>query len=440
MVRHAVSFSCANAALVVVCPVVRRRAGILTRLSPQSSRVVPGAPMPIPVNSPGVYVEPLPGGVHTIQGVATSIALFAGWCASGPVDRAERIAGFADFQRLYGGLDARSLLGHAVRQFFDNGGSDAFVLRVAPGPDGTVSGPADATFAAALLAAFAPGSIVDGIDLVNLVCVPGLSDAATIAALQKQCRARRAFLLVDSDPRSTVADVVASLVGKTGPDAMNSAFFFPWLSAPDPMQHGALRDFAPCGSVAGVFARTDVARGVWKAPAGTGASLHGVAAPRLAVNDAQGATLGTHAVNCLRSFAGTGTVVWGARTLAGDDAQASQWKYVPVRRFALYLEESLLRGTRWAVLEPNGEPLWAQIRLVVGNFLHALFLQGAMQGRSPAEAYFVRCDRTTMSQADVDGGVVNIVVGFAPLKPAEFVVIELQQIVATGQSPPNCAG
>ena len=209
-------------------------------------------PVPGPIHFPGVHVEPLPS-VHAIHGVATSIALFAGWCASGPVDRAERIAGFADFQRLYGGLDARSLLGDAVRQFFDNGGSDAVVLRVAPGPEGTVSGPADATFTAALLAAFAPGGVVDGIDLVNLVCVPGLTDAATIAALQARCRARRAFLILDGDPHSGVGDVVASLVGKTGPDAMNSALFFPWLSAPDPLQHGVLRDFPPCGCVAGVF-------------------------------------------------------------------------------------------------------------------------------------------------------------------------------------------
>ena len=387
--------------------------------------------MPIPVTYPGVLIEPLPSGVHTIQGVATSIALFAGWSASGPVDRADRIAGFADFRRAYGGHGAHSLLGDAVRQFFDNGGSDAYVLRVAPGPEGTVSGPADATFVAALLATFVPGGVVDGIDLVNLVCVPGLSDAATIAALQTHCRARRAFLIVDGDAHATVADVVASLAGKTGPDAMNSAFFFPWPSVPDPLRHGALRDVPPCGSVAGVFARTDAAHGVWKAPAGIDAALHGVAGPRIAVNDAQGNSLGTHAVNCLRSFPGTGTVVWGSRTLAGSDGQASQWKYVPVRRFAIHLEESLLRGTRWAVFEPNGEALWVQIRAAVGDFLHGLFLRGAMQGRSPAEAYFVRCDRTTMTQADIDGGVVHIVVGFAPLKPAEFVIVQLQQIVVS---------
>ena len=310
------------------------------------------------------------------------------------------------------------------------------MLRIAPGGDGTVADPADATFAAALLDAFAPGAIVDGIDLFNLLCVPGLVDAPTIAALQAQCRARRAFLIVDGDAHAAVADVVASLAGKTGADAINSALFFPWLRVPDPLQQNALRDVPPCGCVAGVFARTDLAHGVWKSPSGIGATLH-AATPRLAVSDAQSTSLGTHAVNCIRSFPGKGTVVWGARTLAGDDSQPSQWKYVPVRRLALYLEESLVRGTRFAVLEPNGEPLWAQIRLAVGNFLHALFLQGAMQGRSPAEAYFVRCDRTTMTQADVDDGIVKVEVGFAPLKPAEFVIVRWQQITTTAHRPPH---
>jgi hypothetical protein len=133
-------------------------------------------------------------------------------------------------------------------------------------------------------------------------------------------------------------------------------------------------------------------------------------------------------VNCLRSFPAVGRVVWGARTLRGADILASEWKYVPVRRTALYIEESLVRGTQWAVFEPNGEPLWAQLRLNVGAFMNHLFRQGAFQGRTPREAYFVKCDRETTTQADIDLGIVHIVVGFAPLKPAEFVVIKIQQI------------
>ena len=133
-------------------------------------------------------------------------------------------------------------------------------------------------------------------------------------------------------------------------------------------------------------------------------------------------------MNGLRTFATSGTVVWGARTLKGADQLASEWKYLPVRRTALFLEESLYRGTQWVVFEPNDEPLWSQIRLSVGAFMQDLFRKGAFAGTTPREAYFVRCDRTTTTQADVDRGVVNILVGFAPLKPAEFVVIQIQQL------------
>ena len=138
--------------------------------------------------------------------------------------------------------------------------------------------------------------------------------------------------------------------------------------------------------------------------------------------------LGTKPQHCLKAAAGVGRVVWGARTLAGDDRLASQWKYIPVRRLALYIEESLYRGLKWVVFEPNDEPLWAQIRLNVGAFLHNLFRQGAFQGKTPREAYFVKCDRDTTTQNDINLGIVNVVVGFAPLKPAEFVIIKLQQM------------
>jgi uncharacterized protein len=133
-------------------------------------------------------------------------------------------------------------------------------------------------------------------------------------------------------------------------------------------------------------------------------------------------------LNSLRTFPVFGPVVWGARTLDGADQRASEWKYVPIRRLALFIEESLFRGTKWVVFEPNDEPLWAQIRLNVGAFMQTLFRQGAFQGTTPREAYFVKCDKETTTQNDIDRGIVNIVVGFAPLKPAEFVVLKIQQI------------
>jgi uncharacterized protein len=306
-------------------------------------------------------------------------------------------------------------------------------LPLSSGADGTLlkPGAADAAmnFHNALMAVFGPGSITDRIDLFNIVCVPGETRAATLATLQTRCRERRAFLIADVGPNETVSSLNSGASPTlTGTDALNSAIFFPWVRAPDPLQQGALADFPPCGFVAGVFARTDASRGVWKAPAGSEASLNGAAGLATTMSDAENGQLNPRAINCLRTLPTYGNVVWGARTLHGQSDRGSEWKYIPVRRMALFLEESLYRGTQWVVFEPNDAPLWAQIRLNIGAFLQGLFRQGAFQGRTPKEAYFVKCDGETTTQADINLGIVNIFVGFAPLKPAEFVVIKLQQI------------
>jgi phage tail sheath protein FI len=172
---------------------------------------------------------------------------------------------------------------------------------------------------------------------------------------------------------------------------------------------------------------------VWKAPAGTEARLQSVQELDYVLTDPENGVLNQLGVNCLRNFPVYANVAWGARTLDGADQQASEWKYVPVRRLALYLEESLFRGTKWVVFEPNDEPLWAQIRLNVGAFMQRLFRQGAFQGKTAREAYLVKCDGETTTQADIDLGIVNILVAFAPLKPAEFVIIRIQQLA--GQIP-----
>jgi phage tail sheath protein FI len=213
-----------------------------------------------------------------------------------------------------------------------------------------------------------------------------------------------------------------------GTRSANAALFFPRLQYPNPLRGNQVEVFSAVGAVAGIFARTDGARGVWKAPAGLEATL--VAVPQLSVSltDPENGQLNPLGVNCLRAFPVGGRVVWGARTLRGADQLADEYKYIPVRRTALFIEESLFRGLKFVVFEPNDEPLWAQIRLNVGAFMHDLFRQGAFQGSSPREAYFVKCDKETTTQNDINLGIVNVVVGFAPLKPAEFVVIKLQQI------------
>jgi phage tail sheath protein FI len=180
--------------------------------------------------------------------------------------------------------------------------------------------------------------------------------------------------------------------------------------------------------VAGLFAATDASRGVWKAPAGIDASLTGEAGPSVRLTDIQNGTLNVQAINCIRHFPVYGDVIWGARTLRGNDQLASEWKYVPIRRLALFLESSLYNGTQWVVFEPNDERLWSQIRMNVGAFMQGLFLQGAFQGTTPQQAYFVKCDGENNPQSSIDQGIVNILVGFAPLYPAEFVVIQIQQM------------
>jgi phage tail sheath protein FI len=276
-------------------------------------------------------------------------------------------------------------------------------------------------------------------DIFNLLVIPPYTasaepTAATLAKAAKLCADRRAMLLVDA-PASWTIDNASGTERNTfvaafaSTDARNTAMFFPRLRIGDPNQGGALQNYAPSGAVAGIFAKTDGERGVWKAPAGTDAGLSGVAELSVKMTDAENGRLNPLAVNCIRTFPVYGTLVWGSRTLRGADALAdTDYKYVPVRRLTLFMEESLFRGTQWVVFEPNDEPLWAQIRLNVGAYMNTLFRQGAFQGRSPREAYFVKCDSDTTTQTDINNGIVNIVVGFAPLKPAEFVIIQIQQM------------
>jgi len=289
-----------------------------------------------------------------------------------------------------------------------------------------------------LTAAF---SALDKVDLFNLLSIPdatrndmSASDSAGIySEAIAYCGPRRAFLLVD--PPATVTTVSAAIdwISNTlGIPQPNGAAFWPSVRLPDPLNNYALRTFAPSGVVAGVYAATDGSRGVWKAPAGINATLNGVQSLTYQLTNDENGELNPLGLNCLRSFPVYGRVLWGARTLQGADALASQWKYVPVRRLALFLEESLYRGLQWVVFEPNGAPLWASIRLNVESFMQTYFLKGAFAGTTPDQAYFVKCDSETTTPADIDNGIVNILVGFAPLEPAEFVVIQIEQL--TGQA------
>ena len=231
-------------------------------------------------------------------------------------------------------------------------------------------------------------------------------------------------------PRADLGETAQSLfdlmIRDAGTGVVNAAVYFPRIRAVNPLNAEHVESFPPAGAIAGVLARTDAQHGVWKPPAGREASLRGVSGLARPLASEEVGELTRIGINCLREISPSRPVVWGARTAAGADSPASEWKYLSVRRTALLIEESLYRGTQWAAFEPNDEPLWATLRTSIGDFLHTLFRAGAFQGASPRDAYFIWCDRSTTTAADIGRGVVNILVGFAPLKPAEFIPLRIQ--------------
>jgi phage tail sheath protein FI len=520
--------------------------------------------MPVSLTYPGVYVQEVQSSVHTITGVPTSVAAFVGYAARGLVDTPVHVNSWADYERMFGGLDPTSPMSYAAFLFFLNGGASAEIVR-AGATDGSAAAASIALSADVTLVASSPGTwgnalqvtvdtsmlmdtktrfnltITDtgsgatenytglslaapgitaallpsqlmhvdptsaltkipaagtytvpgapaadppadpppdppakapagggkgvdvdlgklavpgdqaaktGIyalvkaDIFNMLCLPGNWDGTYPAQVLQEaaafCAQQRAMLIVDPPtawaqappPLSFETVVGSAAVG--GPSLANVATYYPNLLLTDPVTQ-ATQQRGPCGAVAGLWASTDNARGVWKAPAGTAAAITGISDLSVHIDDGESGVLNPIAVNCLRTLPLVGPVSWGARTAAGSDEQGSQWKYIPVRRTALYIEESLRRGTQWAVFEPNDEPLWSSIRLNVGAFMNSLFKQGAFQGSTPADAYLVQCDADNNPQTSINLGILNITVGFQPLVPAEFVIIQIEQLA--GQLP-----
>lgn len=276
---------------------------------------------------------------------------------------------------------------------------------------------------------------LERITLFNLLCIPPYTvssdiDTDLIAEAATYCEKRRAMFLIDppsswTSKESVKKDITNSDTANSRPgtSSKNAILYFPRFK-----RANSLDDYVPSGAVAGIIARTDAQRGVWKSPAGIDATIVGVSQFSVPLTDDEIGELNPLGINCLRTLPTAGPVVWGARTLQGNDSLASEWKYISVRRLTLFIEESLYQGTKWVVFEPNDEPLWAQIRLNIGSFMHDLFRQGAFQGTAPKDAYLVKCDSETTTQNDINNGIVNILVGFAPLKPAEFVILQIQQL------------
>jgi phage tail sheath protein FI len=328
------------------------------------------------------------------------------------------------------GLDAASVVFQGPQQIVLDGGADGSIVDPASGSylvpiEAFRGNPAARTGLYAL----------EDVDLINILCIPDAPrlDDDNARALYTEAityvTGRRAMAIVDIPDNVLNIDQMQTWLGENaGLRAANAAVYYPRAFIPDPLNRNRSRSFAASGTIAGLCSRTDAQRGVWKAPAGTDARLRNVASLTYTMTDAENGVLNPLGVNCLRTFPIYANICWGARTLEGADQIASDWKYIPIRRTTLFIEESLYRGTQWVVFEPNDEPLWAQIRLNVGAFMHDLFRKGAFQGAMPSDAYFVKCDSETTTQNDIDNGIVNIEVGFAPLKPAEFVILKIQQI------------
>jgi phage tail sheath protein FI len=378
------------------------------------------------VTYPGVYIDEWPAGVRRIEGVPTSTAAFVGSGGSGPCDQAIHVHALAEFERVFGAAAETDPMRLAVELFFANGGTDAVVVR---------AGGEDASEPPAVRGLQA----LDGVERFDLLCLPGLyadippTELTTIAAVlepaSRYCARRGAILLIDPLPDWQSVDDVGSGPSSIGAittsvERENAAAFFPNLLV---ATHAGPAPCAPAGAIAGVIARTDRSRGLWKAPAGLEAAIAGTVGLASAIDRRSASALADVGVNTIRQLPGTGIVPWGARLLSSPAGGESEWHYVNVRRQAIYIEGSLYEGTQWVVFEPNDEPLWASVRQSIECFLASLFRQGAFAGRTPDDAYFAKCGPDTMTRDEIDHGVVNIVVGFAPLRPGEFVNVRIQR-------------
>ena len=477
---------------------------------------------------PGVYVEEVSSGVRPLTLASTSTAAFIGVAEKGATDKAVKVYNFSEYQNLYGGFVDYSFLTHAVYQFFNNGGSQCYIVNVeASTPAKTASVVLDTKLT---ISAISPGAwgnnlkvtivrlpaapdtatqfnlevyfdinpapvetfeglkvssldpsfvetvinghskyievtvdttmtdlptevsmvslgstsdtegedgsaskadyinafpLLNNKDDVSLIATPGRDDV--IGDGMSYCANRPlsdCFFIGDLSQGNDTVDDAKTAVGLITPKNSYGAVYLPWLFMTDPTGRNPEPILVPpSGYIAGLYAKTDSQRGVWKAPAGTAAALAGTVGLKTNFTDVQQGNLNPRNINCIRQFSASGIVIWGARTISSDP----EWRYIPVRRMSILLRVSIYNGIQWAVFEPNYEELWSQLRLNINAFMMTLYRRGAFQGSSPGEAFFVKCDSETTTQADIDQGIVNVLVGFAPLKPAEFVMVKISQ-------------
>ena len=482
---------------------------------------------------PGLYLQEVPG-ENPIEGVSTSTAAFVGVAERGPIGKSGFVTSWKDFQKQYGGYLVNSYLAYAVRGFFENGGTRAFISRAvrfenqngtfiktsAPAKyevkvtnaetgteevlgifeaytDGTwgndveveiVGGKAEGTYGVAVyedsqfiekyedvpladlddtinakstlikylaideevelpLGRFKLSGGNDGIvgmtptdylgdealgnglhafnnDAINIVAIPGIADITTHNGIMTYVEKRGDCTAIIENPYGMKPmEAVKYIMSEANIASKRVAYFYSWLQVADPIGVGANpTKFVPnSGHVAGIYARTDNTRGVWKAPAGLEAVVRGAIGLEYNVNDAEQDMMNPDGINAIRAFDGEGIVVWGARTRSS----LAEWKYIPVRRSADYVGQSILAGTRWAVFEPNDQVLWGKITATASAFLRGYWRAGGLRGTSEKEAFFVECNSTTTTPDDIDVGKLFCNIGICPQKPAEFIIFRL---------------
>jgi len=395
--------------------------------------------------APGVYVEEVSSGGRPIQAVGTSTAGFVGVAPNPKAypNKARAINNWTQFLKEFTADGAASTpLSHAVNGFFANGGGRCYVVNI--GSNGVLSGGKEPSGL----------DVLESVDDISMVAIPGYTDAVSYEAALTHCEKLkdRIAILDAADPVSDIDRLVkvatAPVPGKGDgkqPDTKSAdadgglrprpsasgygAFYFPWIVIRDPLNPKNLVTVPPSGHMAGIYARTDATRGVHKAPANE--AVRGAVNVTYRLTSEEQGQLNPNGINCIRLFSGDGILVWGARTLA--DA-ASPWRYVNVRRLFIMLEQSIARATRGVVFEPNDPSLWKSIRRDVGHFLQLVWRDGALMGATPEEAFFVKCDSETNPQEVIDAGQVVILIGVAPVKPAEFVIFRIGQTASGAQT------
>lgn len=375
--------------------------------------------------APGVYANIKSSGNKPIESMGSSTAGFIGQSNVGPTNEAVLVTSWAQYEKTFGAFADSTYLAHAIYGFFANGGSKCFVCNV--GAQNEKQTPGDLT-ALVMGEDKGPGmrtglNVFNNIDEISLVCAPGMTSKEIQTIVIDHCeRLGDRFAILDSE-ETLVTGLDQMYRAKA---SLNASFYFPWVQVYDPIKKTNVIQ-PPSGFVAGLYSRVDSARGIHKAPANE--ALRGVTGLKYSLTREEQTLLNPRGINLIRDFGDEGIKVYGARTIADD----SEWKYINVRRLFLNVRQTIQKGTEWAVFEPNNESLWGSIRRNIGAYLKTLWKSEALVGATPEEAFYVICDKTNNTQESIDQGILNIDIGMAPVKPAEFININIQQALASEQ-------